>query len=78
MLKTNNLKVNTKVNIFRQRSTSLITNDLKVNINVTVTISLGLPCRSTLLNLFVPAGKGELADEYCPGHDWRWGRKCDL
>jgi hypothetical protein len=31
---TNNLKVNTKVNIFRQRSTSFIINNLNVNINV--------------------------------------------
>ena len=33
MLITSKLKVNTEVNIFRQRSTALIAKDLKVNIN---------------------------------------------
>ena len=36
MLIINHLKVNTKVNKFCQRSTSLVMKDLKVNINVIV------------------------------------------
>jgi hypothetical protein len=38
MLITNNLNINTKANIFWQRSTSFIAKDLKVNINVTVAL----------------------------------------